>query len=67
MEQAKYCFKENYYFVAGDNRCRSSDSRLNGLIPESSIIGSAAFIFFSLDPDANFPFNFRVNRIFKAF
>lgn len=38
----KYTFKNNYYFVMGDNRYHSSDSRHWGLLPESSIIGKVS-------------------------
>lgn len=39
-----YVFKENYYFVAGDNINNSNDSRYWGLLPESFIEGKAIFI-----------------------
>jgi len=44
-----YTFKMNYYFMLGDNRHDSFDSRVWGLVPEDHIVGRAAFILFSYD------------------
>jgi signal peptidase I len=46
-KQTRYRFTQNYYFMLGDNRCHSSDSRSWGFVPESHIIGKAEFILFS--------------------
>lgn len=43
----KYTFKENYYFMAGDNAIGSLDSRYWGLLPEPFIVGRVAFIWWS--------------------
>jgi len=42
-----YTFKQNYYFMLGDNRCNSLDSRSWGFVPEDYIIGKATSVLFS--------------------
>lgn len=58
----EYCFKENYYFMAGDNSCNSQDSRYWGLLPEPFIVGKAIRIWKSVDGNTG---KIRWNRVFK--
>ena len=61
---SEYTFKQDYYFMMGDNRHHSSDSRYWGFVPEDHIVGTPVMIWFSTDKNKSFPFNIRWKRIF---
>ena len=64
-EQTEYTFKQNYYFMMGDNRHDSLDSRFWGFVPEDHIVGKAFFIWLSLDRDAGVFSKVRWSRFFN--
>jgi signal peptidase I len=60
-EATEYTFAMNYYWLMGDNRHQSADSRFWGFVPEDHVVGKAVFIWFSRDPEGGV----RWNRMFR--
>ena len=59
-----YTFEQDYYFMMGDNRHNSGDSRAWGFVPHDHIVGKAVFIWLSTDPDeGSFFKGLRMNRL----
>lgn len=66
MAVDSYTFKMNYYFMLGDSRHNSADSRFWGFVPEDHIIGKALFIWLSVNKEKNlFDDKIRWERMFN--
>ena len=61
----KYTFKMDYYWMMGDNRHNSLDSRYFGFVPEDHIVGKPIFIWWSSDPDRHGFGGIRWSRLFR--
>ena len=62
---ASYTFSMNYYFMMGDNRHNSADSRIWGFVPEDHIVGKAVLVWLSIDKNKKSFKKIRWNRMFK--
>lgn len=60
-----YTFAMDYYWMMGDNRDNSADSRIWGFVPEDHIVGRAALVWFSKDGHKGFFDGIRWDRVFK--
>ena len=65
QEVKDYTFKQDYYFMMGDNRHNSEDSRFWGFVPADHVVGEAAFIWLSLDASESFLNKIRWRRFFN--
>lgn len=61
-EATEYTFQQNYYFMMGDNRHNSEDSRVWGFVPEDHVVGKPLFIWFSRKAGVGV----RWSRIFRS-
>ncbi|MBQ0077797.1 MAG: signal peptidase I [Bacteroidales bacterium] len=65
LAAGQYTFKQDYYFMMGDNRHNSLDSRYWGFVPETHIVGRPAIVWLSTEEGKPFPKNIRWNRFFN--
>lgn len=67
VESDSYTFRFDYYFMMGDNRHNSADSRVWGFVPEDHIVGKPMLIWLSLEKDKGwFNGKIRWNRLFRS-
>ncbi len=65
QEVTEYTFNQDYYFMMGDNRHNSLDSRFWGFVPANHVVGKGFFIWLSLDPNESFFSKIRWSRFFN--
>ncbi len=65
-ETDSYTFKMDYYWMMGDNRGNSADSRFWGFVPEDHIVGHPKFIWLSIDKEASGIKRIRFRRMFRS-
>ncbi len=62
----EYTFGKDYYFMMGDNRHNSADSRFWGFVPEDYIIGKVDLVWFSIDEEQSLLNKIRWKRLFYS-
>jgi len=65
LKEGSYTFKQDYYFMMGDNRHNSLDSRYWGFVPADHIVGRPVVIWLSTDKGQKFPNSIRWRRFLK--
>ncbi len=61
-----YTFEMDYYWMVGDYRHNSEDSRYWGFVPDDHIVGRAMFVWLSLSPAKGFPANIRFDKSLRT-
>ena len=61
-----YTFKQDYFWMMGDNRHGSADSRFWGFVPNDHVVGKPVLVWLSMDPDGKFPMNIRWSRLISV-
>jgi signal peptidase I len=61
-----YVVQLDYFFVMGDNRHNSADSRYWGFVPEDHLLGKAVAVWFSIEPEKRIIGGLRKERIFRS-
>jgi signal peptidase I len=64
--QPRYTFQQDYFFMMGDNRHNSLDSRYWGFVPKDHIVGKALMIWLSVDEEENLLHKIRWKRLFTT-
>lgn len=65
LRDGEYTFRQDYYFMMGDNRHNSLDSRYWGFVPEDHVVGKPTVVWLSTDQGKRFPKNIRWRRFLK--